>query len=404
MEKNTKIIMYIIYLMCLFYLCVDTVAGILISRGLPNIGQLYKTFLLFLMVLVLLRKKKNSPLFVSMFCVLVFLIPLFSFSNSFSSQSQTILVIFKILSIFVFYLYFSLSHDRKKIIKVIAVNYIVFLFNMLAGITGHTPAMRTAGEEQIGTRGFFFAGNEVSYTFICLTFGLLYVIKNYKWFLYILTVGVSVIVATKACIISAVLIVFFDFYFGLKRNKRIIFTLSFSFIILVCVSYLVNNYEKIPLLNYIVFKFNQHRYGDYPILNALLSGRVSRLPIVSEIYYSCVPIIRLFFGIGFPNTATRLEMDFFEIFYYFGFLFFFLVCAFYIWFIVKAIHNGNKRLVVFNFLCILTSFLVGHVLYSLMGGLFFAIINGFYCKLPPNYITIQQPKKRLNKIYLLIFK
>lgn len=390
--------------MCLFYLCVDTIAGVLISRGLPNIGQLYKIFLLFLMVLVILKKKANSALFFSFSFFLMFLIPLFSIFNIFSDSSQTILIIFKILSILIFYQYFMLQVDKEKITKILVVNYIVFLLNMIAGITGHTPAMRTMGEEQIGTRGFFYAGNEVSYTFICLSFGLLYLIKNYKFFLYGLTLGVSVIVATKACILSGLLLVFFDFYFGLKRNKRFIFTFFFAFIAILAIYYLAANYEDIPLLNYIVFKFNQHKFGDYPVLNALLSGRVSRLPVVTEQYESCTPILRLFFGIGFPNTATRLEMDFFEIFFYFGFIFFIFITVFYSWLIIKAYYYRNKRLVVFNFLVILTSFLVGHVLYSLMGGLFFAIINGVYLKKQPNTLIIQGKSSKFKRLALLVLK
>ena len=404
MEKNTKFVMYIIDIMCIFYLCVDTIAGILISHGLPNIGQLYKTLLLFMMIFVIIQKSKNSIVVISFFFVLIFLIPLFSCLYTFSSDKQTMLVIFKILSIIVFYLYFSSYHNQNNIIRILFINYIVFLFNMLAGITGHTPAMRTAGDVEIGTRGFFHAGNEVSYTFICLTFGIMYIIKNYKYIFYALTICVSIIVATKASILSAVIIVLADFYFGLRKNKRFLFAFFSVGIISIITLYLVNNYEGIPLLKYIVFKFNQHKFGDHPILNALLSGRVSRLPLVQGQYNSSLPVIRFFFGIGFPNTPSRLEMDFLELFFYFGIFFFFFILFFYVWVVIKAAYEKNIRLVIFNLLCIATSFIVGHVVYSLMGGLFFAIINGLYLKISPNSLDIKRPSIVLKRIAIIIFK
>ena len=308
-SKNSKLIMYIIDFLCLFYLLVDTFAGILVRNGSVNIGQLYKMFLIFLMSIVVLDNKKNASLMISFFLCTIFTIPLFSAANSFSSVSQSMLVIFKIESIFIFYLYFTLPQNYKRIKNIILFNYFIFLINMIAGIAGLAPAMRVSGEEQIGTRGFFFAGNEVSYTFICLSFFMLNSVHRRKLLLYAITLAISVIVATKACIISAVFLIFFDFYFSLKKQKRMFFIVAAVTLIALITVYIFNHYKEISLLNYIAFKFEQHKTGTYPILNALLSGRVSRLDYVTMQYNSSPIFLRLFFGIGFPNTATRLEMD-----------------------------------------------------------------------------------------------
>lgn len=369
---------YIIYLLSLCYLLVDSVAGILISKGLPNIGQCYKILLVLLMSVSILAKNRNGALCISFFCMLTFVIPLFSLLHYVSDFSQTYMIVFKIISVFTMVMYYKKWNDRKKLLRIITCNYLIFLLNMLAGILGLASSMRSFGEEAIGTRGFFFAGNEVAYTFVCLSFLMLHFCKTERnrKLLYILTISVSFLVATKACIVTAIIIVFADAYIASTRARRIYMLLLFFAMIVLFISLFKMLSESVPLLKYIVFKFEREKSGGHPILNALLSGRIGRLPATSSLYDSYFSVWTFLFGIGFPETMLRLEMDFFEVFFYFGIILSLSVSAFYGYVLYMSFSLRNKTVFVFNVLCIITSFLVGHVVYSLMGGIFFAMANG----------------------------
>lgn len=369
---------YCIYLLSLFYLLVDSVAGMLISRGIANIGQFYKMLLILLMAVSVLARKRNGALFISFFCMLTCLISLSSLMHFFADSLQTGMTVFKIMSVLIMFIYYETWSGHKKLVRIITVNYAVFLLNMLAGILGFASSMRSFGEESIGTRGFFFAGNEVAYTFVCLSFLMIHFCRTEKNrnLLYILTLFVSVLVATKACMAAAIGIVLADMYVASDRKRRIFILLAFFTAVFLFVFFFKLLSESVPLLKYIVFKFEQQKSGGHPILNALLSGRVERIPATSALYESCFSAETVLFGMGMPKNIPRLEMDFFEVFYYFGIILFLVVFAFYFYVLYVSAVLRNKTVFMFNVLCIITSFLVGHVVYSLMGGIFFAMANG----------------------------
>lgn len=400
-NHEMKIMQYIIRLSLYMYLLVDTIAGILISRHLPNIGQVYKILVVLLMLIYVISKKRNLSVLVSFLFSLMFIIPLNFIFSDFANFSQSIMILFKSISIFIFYEFFQSELDENEIDRIFMVNYIVFILNIIAGRLGFARGTYSFGEESVGTTGFFYAGNEVTFTFICLTFWFLIRTNIKKSIKYIVSVLLSVMIGTKAGMLGVLLIVFCDMYYSAKpRNRPKI--LLFSICLMTALVFLVYTFlQDNSLYRLIAFKLKQHSRGNMPILNALLSGRIERLPVINEIYEQNFSAATFVLGMGFPLSIKRIEMDFFEYFYYFGFLAFILICLFYINILYISWKKNNKRQFWFNVICIVISFLAGHIVYSVMGGVFFAMINAKSYK---EEMSIKNGKSFLNKVLYILLK
>lgn len=375
-KYQSRLLDYIIYVFLCFYLIVDSVAGILITMGFPNIGQLYKILIVIFMLVHIALQKYKSFFSISFLFSLLLLIILNSFFIFFSSLSQSLLIVFKIICGYIFYVYFIDYSDTSSIDKIMKINYIVFVLNILIGILGFGRSTYSEGmEEGIGTTGFFYAGNEVSYTFICLSFWFISNFRNKKIWAYIVTILLSIFIGTKACMLAALLLCFNDIIYSVRPKKRkyvLLLIIIFSIILCVCVSIFMTNH---PLYKYISSKLKQQSVGDYPILNALLSGRITQLFKATNLYMENFSFNNFLFGMGYPGHLKRIEMDFFEIYLYFGIFLLVFEVFFYISLLYKAYACKDKKLFMFNLICIFLSFLAGHIVYSLMGGVFFAILN-----------------------------
>ena len=374
---NLNLLDYLIYLFMLFYLAVDSMAGILISRGVPNIGALYKIFLIFLMALSVCCKSKKAPIIISFLTAYLFLLSIRWVLNPvFADFQQSFQTLFKIFCVIIAYIYFINSYNKQYIINIIKSNYFVFFVNILAGILGFAYGTYQYDGQSVGSKGFFYAGNEVTYTFICLVFLTIYYKVYPNIILYGLNIVISFLIGTKAGILASILLVCGAIYYNSSKMKQKY--ILFSFVIMIFISFeLVTVFLKDTLLMKLIFyKFGQHQTGSLPILNALLSGRLNFLSQVEFVFFKDFSLYYFLFGMGFPRSISRIEMDFFEVFYYYGLSTLFIITSFYILLLRKTTIKRYRYLRFFNIICISISFLAGHVLYSLMGGMFFAIANG----------------------------
>lgn len=401
LNYELKVLKYIISLCLYMYLIVDTIAGFLVSRHLPNIGQLYKILLVFLMLIYIAATNKNFVLIISFLFAWMFIIPLNFIFSEFANFSQSIMIIFKTISVFIFYEYFQEDINSEELDKIFKINYIVFILNILAGVLGFAKGTYSYGEESVGTTGFFYAGNEVTFTFICLSFWFITRGNMKKNLKYILSILLSVMIGTKSGMLGILLLIFFDVYFSAKPKNRVKIVIRSLLIVSLIIFIVYNFLQQNPLYQYIAFKIKQHLgRGKFPILNALLSGRLERLPIITEIYENNFSFSTFLLGLGFPNPVKRIEMDFFEYYYYFGFIAFFFLFLFYLNILYLSYKKNNKRQFWFNVVCIIISFLAGHIVYSVMGGLFFAMINS------PSYsetICYKPKKRKISRINHIIF-
>ena len=370
-----NMIKYVIVILLYMYLIVDSIAGFLVSRHLPNIGQVYKFFVIFLMMIYMIGKKQNIVMYLSFLFFMMFIIILNFIFSDFVDVIQSLLIMFKTISIFVFYEFFQKEIEIDKIDRIFFINYIVFVLNIFAGVLGFGNGSYSYNAEIVGTTGFFYAGNEVTFTFICLTFWFLVRYNMKKYLKYGLSILLSVMIGTKSGMLATLLLIFFDVFYSTEQKKRVKI-IFWSLITLVLIVFFVYSFMQDNVLYQLIsFKLKQHSRGDHPILNALLSGRIERFPIIQEIYEKKLSISTFLFGIGFPNHVRRIEMDFFEYFFYFGFVAFIILVLFYLNILYVSWKKNNKKQFWFNLICILISFLAGHIVYSVMGGVFFAMIN-----------------------------
>lgn len=400
MEHDMRMLKYAISVSLYMYLLVDTAAGILISRGFPNIGQLYKILVVFMMLVYVISKKTNAMVIISFLFALLFLIPAHFILSDFADSTQSLQILFKTISVFVFYEYFQTKIQIKEIDKIFKINYIVFILNILFGLLGFAKGTYSYDEKSVGTTGFFYAGNEVTFTFVCLTFWFIIRVNIKPYLKYAISLVLSVIIGTKSGMLATLLLIIIDIYYSSKPKNRpkiiVVSLIGIAALSLFVYTFLQDNL----LVRMISFKLKRNFRGDFPILNALLSGRIERIPIINEIYEQNFSAVIFIFGLGFPISIKNIEMDFFEYFYYFGFLAFLLLTVFYLTVVYKAYVRHNRKQMLFNCICIMISFLAGHVVYSVMGGIFFAMLNS------NSYEETRMPAKAdsLKRMLRIVFK
>ncbi|MCQ2596887.1 MAG: O-antigen ligase family protein [Treponema sp.] len=402
MNKNLLYINYVIYIGLLFYLLIDTFAGILISKGLPNIGLLVKGGLVFLMMISIVAKKKSYPIIISGLFFLLSLYAVYWYNLDFKNFGKCFTTLFKVFSILIVYLYCKNELTDDDILVIFKANYCIFVMNIFLGALGFGNNSYKYNGETVGTNGFFYAGNEVTYTFICLLFFITYAYKGRKTIFYLFNLFLSFLIGTKTGMLVVLLVIFSDMYFSTtsKMKKRMIVVSFICFIILIYFFIKFVLYNNI-LVQMIIFKFNQSSKGSHSILNALLSGRIERIPVVDDIYNSSWSFIKFLFGLGYIEIDKHpLEMDFFEMFYYYGIIGLVVILSFYLYLIISAYIRQDKKQFIFILITILVSFFVGHVTYSVMGGVFFCLINRNLKNINWNL----RIKKYITKVCTLIFK
>lgn len=402
MNRNSIIINYIIYIGLLFYLLIDTVAGILISKGLPNIGLLIKVFLIFLMIINVSYKNVFFPVIISFLFTLLFIYALYWFfiDNKFFSISFSNL--FKIFSIMIMFLYCKNELSDNQVSLIIKANYLIFVANILLGALGYGNNSYKFNGETVGTNGFFYSGNEITYTYICLLFLIIYTQKDRKILFYIFNLFLSFLIGTKTGMFVVLLVLFTDMYFSTnnKLKKRLIIVGFIIFITILFFFIKLFLMENI-LVQMIIFKFKRSNKGSFGILNALLSGRIERLPMIQDIYISSWSFIQYLLGLGVVEINRHpLEMDYFEMFYYYGFLGIVILISFYLYLLLNAYKRKDVKQLSFIMITMIVSFFVGHVIYSVMGGVFFCLCNRNLEKIRVNFGI----KKRINKFCKLICK
>ncbi|SEQ46371.1 hypothetical protein SAMN04487977_104319 [Treponema bryantii] len=402
MNRNSIFINYIIYIGLLFYLLIDTIAGILISKGFPNIGLLIKVFLILLMIINVSSKNFFYPVIISFFFSLLFIYAVYWFfiDNKFFSISFSNL--FKIFAVMIIFIYCKNELSDDQISQIIKVNYIIFVANILLGSLGFGNNPYKYNGETVGTNGFFYSGNEITYTYICLLFLIIYTNRDRKTLFYLFNIFLSVLIGTKTGMLVVLLVLFSDMYFSTKNiiKKRLLiiaFIVSITLLFFLIKKFLMNNI----LVQMIIFKFNQSNRGSFSILNALLSGRIERIPVIREIYTSSWSFIKYLMGLGFVEVNKHpLEMDFFEMFYYYGIFGVIVLIIFYIYLLINAYKRRDLKQFSFIIITIIVSFFVGHVTYSVMGGVFFCLCNRNLKNIRINFGI----KKKVNKVFILLYK
>ena len=262
-----------------------------------------------------------------------------------------------------------------------------------------------------GCRGFFYSGNDITAVLMLLLplcFAALYQLKDLKaagpWaaLCHIMppafTVTAMLLIGTKTAFLSLAAVLAAALGWALwtlakKKDRRAL--LRFCGVVLgVAVTLLVLKLFAPSDIGKTIsesFEKPAATLDDIGITNTILSGRQVKLKNALRMWKEALPLSALV-GVGRGTQATVVEMDIFEVFFYYGLLGFGAMLWIYfregVRFLGRVFHRFDLRwlmLFVGLGLCVGYLLIAGHVLFSVTSGFWFALIlvySGLYAGEP----------------------
>lgn len=377
---------YLLWGMAFLWLIVDSITGFFISYGINMpLSQFFK-FLLLALVVVKLYKYKTAFLsfyFLSLYIAWYFL-HLSLINVDFVSP---ILLFSKFLSLIFLYVYFRiciLKFPLKTLLyarNVMLIAWLVVAFNVFVGLMGYGVPSYGEDADEMGVKGFFFAGNELGGIMAVLVPFIVYLIimnvSGIKAILaYAIVILVGVLIGTKSSILVTLLSVIIVpiLYMSLTKRLRVLFCLAIiMFVAFPFFSNVFDDFSIGALDRWIYF------YDTGGFSRLIFSGRDDFWELKKESFLNSGVVSQLF-GIGAEGKfVERDHLDFLLIFGYFGLFF---IVSFFLYLLVVAIRNRHNnslvKVVIFSDVLVLgIGYMAGHVWFSAMASLYIALLNAF---------------------------
>ena len=338
---------------------------------------------------------KPKLLITSLIIVLLLLIPslykLITDTQSTSLFKDTIKTI-KYLTPFFCFLFFVEFHKNAndkashKLMQLVQFSYIILVANIYLKYIGLGYPAYEHGD--IGSKGFFFAGNELSALLIILSaivgFRLWLHGKKKNYYLFLIFNLLTALTISSKTAILGIILVFFAIPFQKKSLKlKNLFLLATSTVVL------------LPILLLLSWKFIQNSnlilriqyfYEKFDLATFILSSRNVFLKNSYETYLHEYSITEKIIGVG--NTKYELlndnkvvEMDVVDIFFTYGFigLFIFTIMIFFLLVQAKRMSKIAHRpyggfVFLLAIVLLLISTIAGHVFGSGMSAVFIGLL------------------------------
>lgn len=357
-----------------------------------KLSILSKFVLIIFCLIIIMRKNLASFRFLLFFISYILTVSYFKFILfGIDALTYEFPIGFKFFSIILFTLFFIelKNMDRFEFYKnaclCLNFGFWVVVINVLSGYLGF--GFPTYASAQVGFKGYFYAGNELSALFIVLSTFKLQMILNISskkvYIIYsVLVILVGISIGTKSGIIFSVLLPFILLVIHLRN---IIFTMKFI-VIMLCVLgllyfglvNLVSSLFEIPAFEKIIYSLSS---GG--ILHLIFSGRETWLLKLLEQHNDYNGWARSFFGYGSTfvniNIGKHLvETDPIDIYNLYGVLAVIVMLVFSICSLVHSIKNINNPFgaaaLVVNFSLLVFAFIAGHVWTSGMLGISWGLL------------------------------
>ena len=288
---------------------------ITLSGNNTNIQSAIK-FIVFsyLSFMILLYHKEKFNIFSIFFLTLCFILGQYLIPNSFSSES--IILFSKYLFPLVLFIYFNFNKLSNKSARylfkifegIIILNSVLIILGVLFKIS----IFETYRFSRFGYNGLLRNSTTSTYFYIISLFYFLYSYKDQfisKW-KSILVIIVCLFVGTKSIYLSLVVVLLAFLFIKIKNNKQRNILSAILIIFIGVLGY---------LLFYEFGKFNQIR-ESHGIVSSILSYRDQlfinkTLPNIKENWSG----INYFLG-GFNDIYSRSQMDFIDVFHFWGIL------------------------------------------------------------------------------------
>lgn len=382
---------------------VDMINGILLKGGLEfpiSISQLYKLFVLFLIIArLMIRPKTDFLLILGTF--IAFTIP--SLVQLFTNEEYSMRIVFddivktsKYLSIFLALIYFQRlftfprTRTRWLIKSWIIFSYALFALNILLKYVGLGFPMYEY--DNTGTTGFFYAGNEISALHLVLYAILayhLYQIKSAKiyffiFFLFNLFLGITI--TSKTAMLGIVLVTAL-----IIANPENLKRISFRKIAIWITSIAL----LIPLTGYIAYKLLKdslimerisYFYNKWDLVTFIFSERNLRVEDMIPIYKNVWTLYEKIFGGGQyfyeHQLGNVIEIDLLDIFFAYGIVGAILFIVVIISLFFKAFQQIKRQYpyarlsLLMLFVLVVESSIAGHVFNSGIAGIYIGVCLG----------------------------
>lgn len=376
---------------------VDMINGIMLTNGinLPiTVGQLHKFLILLFIFFTFLFKP--VALLISLTFLGLFLIP----SILQIGQAEPgfllddIIKISKYLLPLFCFLYFTSVMKRAeptiiaKTFKLIAFSYIVLISNIFIKYLGFGYPMYEFGD--IGSKGFFYAGNEISVLLLILSsiiaFRLWKNKERKKYYLFLLLNVIAGLGISSKTAVLGIIIIFLLIPLkrpSLKTNiKKIGYFLLSFFVILPILLYVSWEYVK----NSAVYGRIIYFWEKLDFWTFLLSNRNNFFWDAWIVYKEGYNFLEKIIGVGQTkyealNYDKIVEMDFADIFFAYGFIGLILFISIILFLMAQSLNfSNNEKYVYANFVFMMAiilaviSTMAGHVFSSSMAAVFIGLL------------------------------
>lgn len=395
--KYSQIIMWLLIISPI----VDNINGYMLLNGQDtSISIMYKTVTFLICLLMLLKimtsrndiaKKIAALVFFAIQMVVFELNYAGSFGENFSALIKLLMPMVVIMTIRRLKDYDStVEMCVEKISSVYCwVFPISLIIPMILDVGFHTYG------SQVGNKGFYYAGNEISAIMVIV---LSLEIEKYKEkrsrlnFLNIVLGAVGTIfIGTKSGYISLIILILVGLYSEQNINKKILSVCLIIPSVFGGLWYVINNVDMIiRSIDAMMWKY-RHASG---IINFLLSGREMRPRRAFRLVYSNKAVWKLIWGIGSyaaekGSDPILIEMDLFDLLIRFGMIVTLLIILFYSQYIKMVVASRKTTYIVGIILIYGISVISGHVLFAPMVSITLSILL-----LKIEFIGVRSDKKQ----------
>lgn len=361
-------------------------------------GQVIRIGFWFINLIVLLRidfKKFKWTMYVSIFIAIKLISTIFTgYINNFGQIFAEVTFDIKFLYVLTLLMLISSAVKLKKIKLEVLEKYTsnsIFITAAILIITTVLNLNVSSYGTNIGSKGLFIEINSVAASLL-IGLGLQFIAysRNYKSKINLFKVMILFValfmLGTKSALVFAILISgYFFLKFIVSQNKRISFS-AVLVVVLVALGIVIffmygNGNDIIMRLIYFYKKMN--------FMSFLISGRDMMLTAGFAVWSTSVYYILMGTGFKFGSQVigdavtgrTLIEMDFFDVYYFFGSIIGTIVLIVFGYILIKSIFTILKRgtadyrgygvTYIAAFVC---AALGGHVLFSPMAGMYFGIL------------------------------
>jgi hypothetical protein len=394
------------FLMIGLSLFVDSVNGFFLS-GLgidPKLSAIYKLVLLCLILFQIgaFSQKTLACIFGGVLILMIGPTVTLTSTVDVAGFFLDFTTVLKITTAFIIFLYcVQVCKHRPELVEKYGkwccqFSFVVLVVNLILGVLGFgfSSYGGSGGDEStnIGIKGFFYAGNEVSGIFILLfgtTLHLLWQKHRLLYFLFVPFVfGAGLLVATKAAMLAAALLVFAIPLFN-ERNRLLNLTwLKVKMVLPVVLVSILLLFILVPIFQSTgLWERFLWFYQKKGVIGIILSGRDEFIISALVVFQQFADLSQIVLGFGRSGlgmiTKDSMEVDPVDMYFWFGLaglaMFLLLATVFFRVSYLATVQRGSlwgPSVLVINIALFGVSMIAGHIITSGMLAPLFGLING----------------------------